>query len=133
MNKFLAVLLIAFTLLSLTVFFSACEEMPPTSDLETAIEAATRQKTPENYLTLSLKYYEGGQYEKSINAAQEALKLKPDYAPAYNNICAAYNNLAKYDEGIAACQEALKLDPEFQLAKNNLQWALAAKQPKQNR
>jgi tetratricopeptide (TPR) repeat protein len=95
--------------------------------LQAAIEAVTREKTPENYLTLSLRYYEARQFEKSIEASQEALKLKPDFAAAYNNSCAAYNELKMWDKGIEACQQALKIDPGFQLAKNNLNWALSGK------
>jgi len=60
------------------------------------------------------------------------LKLKPDYSLAYNNICAALNNLGRYEEGIKACQEALRIDPDFQLAKGNLNWALSAKELKKN-
>jgi tetratricopeptide (TPR) repeat protein len=112
----------------LLIFSCGCKQEPPKSDLQTAIEAAARQQTPDNYLTLSLRYYETKQFEKCIEAAREALKLRPDYALAYNNICAAYNNLGKYDEGIKACQASLVLDPGFTLAKNNLNWALSRKQ-----
>jgi len=119
------ILVIVIALLSLSVFSPGCKQELPKSDLQLAIETASQQRTPENYLTLSLKYYEAKQYEKCIEAAREALKLRPDYALAYNNICAAYNNLGKYDEGIKACQEALVLDPRLNLAKNNLNWALS--------
>jgi tetratricopeptide (TPR) repeat protein len=127
MKLFSDIVLNGFLFITLMVFSSACEEIQPKSDLEKAIEAAARQRTPENFLALSLRYYEAGQYQKSLEAAQESLKLKPDYALAYNNICAAYNNLGDYDAGIKACQEALRIDPGFQLAKNNLAWALSAR------
>jgi tetratricopeptide (TPR) repeat protein len=132
MRKIGAFMVTGFAVLLLSIFFPGCSQEQPKSDLETAIEAVAKQQTPENYLTLSLKYYEAGQYEKSIEAARESLKLKPDYSLAYNNICAALNNLGRYDEGITACQEALRIDPDFQLAKGNLNWALSAKQPKKN-
>lgn len=98
--------------------------------LQAAIDAVVKEKTPENYLTLSLRYYEARQFEKSIEASQEALKLKPDFAPASNNSCAAYNELKMWDKGIEACEQALKIDPGFELAKNNLNWALSAKAAK---
>jgi tetratricopeptide (TPR) repeat protein len=119
-------------ILALSILFAGCSQEQPKSGLETALEAVAKQQTSENYLNLSLKYYEAGQYEKCIEAAKDSLKLKPDYSLAYNNICAALNNLGRYDEGIKACQEALRLDPDFQLAKGNLNWALSAKQPKKN-
>jgi protein O-mannosyl-transferase len=132
MRKIAAFTVTGFAVLLLAIFFPGCSPEQPKSDLETAIETVAKQQTPENYLTLSLRYYEAHQYEKSIEAARESLKMKPDYALAYNNICAALNNLGRYDEGIKACQEALRIDPDFQLAKGNLDWALSAKQPKKN-
>ncbi|HEY6070569.1 MAG TPA: tetratricopeptide repeat protein, partial [Chthoniobacterales bacterium] len=46
-------------------------------------------KTPEHFLALSLQNYNEGKFEESIADAQRALTLKPDYAEAFNNICAA--------------------------------------------
>jgi tetratricopeptide (TPR) repeat protein len=91
------------------------------------VNNAKTNMTPENYLNLSLFYYQAGQYEKSITAANEALKLKPDYAEAYNNICAAYNGLKQWDKAISAAEAALRLKSDFTLAKNNLAWALEQK------
>ncbi len=84
---------------------------------------AKSQSSPENYLNLSVVYFQKGLYEKCIEMCNEALKLKPDYADAYNNIGAAYNCLGKYEEGISFCERAIKIKPDFQLAKNNLAWA----------
>lgn len=80
-------------------------------------------KTPEDFLNLSLQYYNSGQYQKSIRAAGEALKLRPDYDPAYNNLCAAYNELKQWDKAIEAGKKAVQLNPNNQLARNNLAWA----------
>ncbi|PWG74994.1 hypothetical protein DF186_15020, partial [Enterococcus hirae] len=71
--------------------------------------------SPENHLELSLKYYQAGAYMKCIDECLKALSLKPDYAPAYNNICSAYNALEKWDKAIEACEKALEIDPDFQL------------------
>jgi tetratricopeptide (TPR) repeat protein len=83
----------------------------------------TDNSTPEDYLNFSLDYYNVGLYKESIAAARQALKLRPNYAAAYNNIGAAYNALKMWDEAIPALEKALKLDPNFQLARNNLAWA----------
>jgi len=64
--------------------------------------------TPEAYLDLSLKDYQVGNFEASIAAAKQALKLRPNYAEAYNNIAAAYNSMAKWDQGIQAGLEAVR-------------------------
>jgi Flp pilus assembly protein TadD len=80
-------------------------------------------KTPEQYLALSLQKYNEGNYEESIAAAESALTLKPDYAEAFNNICAASNKLGRYEEAAKACEQALRIKPDFDLARNNLQYA----------
>ena len=80
-------------------------------------------QTPEYYLDLSLQHYREGRYAESIAASRAALKLRPDYAEAWNNIGAAYNKLGRYEEAAVACEEALRLKPDFQLARNNLQHA----------
>ena len=127
MRRFL--LLNSLLLLSSLIIFTACgkKEEKPQDNLQAAIKAALKEKTPENYLNLSVRYYEAGQYEKCIETSQEALKLKPDFALAYNNICSAYNEMKMWDKGIEACQQALKIDPELHIAKNNLNYAVTAK------
>ena len=127
MRRFLLVPVLL--LLSSLIIVTACgkKEEKPQDNLQAAIKAAWKEKTPENYLNLSVRYYEAGQYEKCIEAAQDALKLKSDFALAYNNICSAYNEMKMWDKGIEACQQALKIDPELQIAKNNLNYAVTAK------
>jgi len=49
--------------------------------------------------------------------------LRPNYAEAWNNICAAYNKLGRYEEAAAACEQALRYKPDLELARNNLQYA----------
>ncbi len=95
--------------------------------LETAKLQAYAAKNPQSMLDLSLKYYQANKYQECIEAANEAIKLNPNYAEAYNNICTAYNGLKEWDKAIPACQQAIKLKPDFQLAKNNLAWALEEK------
>jgi protein O-mannosyl-transferase len=80
-------------------------------------------QTPESYLTLSLRRYREERYAESIAACRAALELRPNYAEAWNNICAAYNKLGRYDEAAAACEQALRYKPDFELARNNLQYA----------
>jgi tetratricopeptide (TPR) repeat protein len=91
--------------------------------LEMAEDYAVANPTPDNYLNLSLQFYQQTQYQKCIEACYKALKLKPDYAEAYNNICSAYNALGKWQDAINACEKALKFKPDFPLAKGNLNYA----------
>ncbi len=80
-------------------------------------------QTPEYYLNLSLQFYREERYAESIVASRRALDLRPGYAEAWNNICAASNRLGRYDEAAAACEQALRYKPDFELARNNLQYA----------
>jgi len=91
--------------------------------LEIEASAVKAVPTAEKYLNLSLAYYKVGRYEQCIDAANEALKLKPGYDLAYNNICAAYNKLGQRDRAIAAGRQGLKFSPNNQMLKNNLQEA----------
>jgi protein O-mannosyl-transferase len=84
-------------------------------------------KTAEDWLNESLNDNRAGRYEVSIRNAQQALRLRPDYAEAYNNISAGYASMHKWDEAISAARAAVYLKPDFQLAKNNLAWALSQK------
>ncbi len=78
------------------------------------------------YLNLSLKYYNEQKYKDCIEAAKKSIEANPTSA-AYNNICAAYNQLNQPDLAIEACNNALKLDTNNQLARGNLGWALSLK------
>ena len=81
---------------------------------------ARRPATPEQWLERSLRQYQAGAFADSIASSNEALKLRPDYAEAFNNICAAESALGRYAAAIAACERALVLKPDFPLARNNL-------------
>ncbi len=58
------------------------------------------------------------------------MKLRPDYAGAYNNIAAAYQSLGLWDEAIAAAGQAVRLKPDFRLARKNLHYSQKQKKLK---
>ncbi len=105
----------------------------PASQQASAVPAAApaEPKTPEDFLMLSLNYELAGKHAECIAAATQALKLRPGYAEAYNNIAAAQQSMGHWDEAIQASEEAIRLKPDFQLAKNNLQWELNQKRLQQ--
>lgn len=82
--------------------------------------AATRLTTPEQWLALSLRQYRAGLYAESIASSRAALQLRPEYAEAFNNICAGENAMGRYAAAIPACERAIALKPDFPLARNNL-------------
>lgn len=81
------------------------------------------EPTADNYLNLSLTYYNTGNYPACIEACNKALELDPNLAGAYNNICSAYNMMQQWEKAIKACNKALSINPNYELAKNNLNWA----------
>jgi len=88
---------------------------------------ASANPTADKYITLSLSYFKEGKFEKVVEVCKKAIALEPKSALAYNNMCAAYNNLKQWDKAIEAGQQALKLDPKMALAQNNLNFALQQK------
>ena len=88
---------------------------------------AAPERTAEDWLTASLRANQAGQYQLSIDDARSALKLRPNYPEAYNNIAAGYEAMHKWDDAIAAAREALRLKPDFTLARNNLEWSISQK------
>ena len=99
-----------------------------TAYLEKARHPPPSAETPESLLALSLSFYTAGRYEDCIIAARGALRLRPDYAEAFNNIAAAHIAMRRWDEGIRAADQALRINPQYERAKNNRLWALAQKQ-----
>ena len=89
--------------------------------------ASGREISADGYVTLSLRQYAARQFRESIASAKQALRLRPDYAEAYNNIAAGHNALGEWDEGIAAALEAVRLKPGLAIARNNLAYAQAEK------
>jgi tetratricopeptide (TPR) repeat protein len=92
-------------------------KMRPGSSVISAVSS------PETLLNLSLTLNLGGKFRESIRAAEQALKLRPDYAEAWNNIAAGHEALGEWDEAVAAAAKAVVLKSDFQLAKNNLAYS----------
>jgi tetratricopeptide (TPR) repeat protein len=91
--------------------------------------AAPATQTAEFYLARSLDRYREKRYEEAIDACRSALALKPDYAEAWNNIGASYNELGQYGQAVSACEQALRYKPDFALARNNLEFARQRMKP----
>jgi tetratricopeptide (TPR) repeat protein len=96
-------------------------ELLAQAERQTSNQPATQ--TAESLLALSLQRYGEERYPEAIAACRAALELRPDYAEAWNNICAAYNNLGRYEQAAAAGEQALRYKPDLQLARNNLRYA----------
>jgi tetratricopeptide (TPR) repeat protein len=88
---------------------------------------ARTEPTVDNYLALSVQYYQTQRYQDCIQAAREALKVNPNQAEAYANMAAAYHTMGNLDETIAALQQEVRLNPNLPSAKSNLEIELAVK------
>jgi tetratricopeptide (TPR) repeat protein len=112
-------------------FFADEAGNPPSKRTSTQPPSSAVQNYPAftagQWLNLSRNLYQESKYLESIGAAQTALRVKPDYAEAYNNIGAAYAALRLWDPAIQADQQAIQLEPGMQLARNNLAWAVRQK------
>ncbi|MDA9563811.1 tetratricopeptide repeat protein [Flavobacteriales bacterium] len=74
-------------------------------------------------LEQGLHHYQSKNYKKSIELTKKSLALDPTNATAFNNLCAAYNELGMWEQAIEACEHALEINSEMKIAKNNLDWA----------
>ncbi len=108
-------------------YFSDPKNEPSAKTVRPADVQNFSSLTPEQWLNLSLTYYQQHRYLESIAAAQTAAYLRTDYAEAYNNIGAAYAMLRLWDPAIQADRQALRCRPDFPLARNNLEWAMEQK------
>jgi len=95
--------------------------------LQSAIDLAKANPNEDNYINLSLVYFQNAMYNECIWAAQNALKYNANSYLAYNNMCCAYNQLGLWDEAIASGQYAISVIPGAQLVLNNLQSSIDGK------
>jgi tetratricopeptide (TPR) repeat protein len=89
--------------------------------------AVRAEASVADLLNTSLQLYREGRFDDAIAAAEAAARLDPRSDGAYNNICAANNELARWDRAIDACQTAIAINPANALARNNLDWATRRK------
>jgi Flp pilus assembly protein TadD len=69
--------------------------------------------------------------EEAVAHFREAVRIKPDYAKAYNNLGSTLLLLGRVDEAVAGFRRALEIQPGYETARENLQDALALqKSPK---
>ena len=71
---------------------------------------------PEQWLARSLAQYQARDCQASLDSSLQALRLRPDYAEAFNNICAANNAMGRYAEAATARERALDLKANSPLA-----------------
>jgi tetratricopeptide (TPR) repeat protein len=69
---------------------------------------------------LGVALVNAGRLQEAIEHYEQALRLKPDYVEAHNNLGAALANAGRLQEAIEHYQQALRLKPDFTNAYYNL-------------
>lgn len=72
------------------------------------------------HYNLGSAFMEQGRVEEALRHFHEALRLRPNYAPAHNNLGFALVGQGRIEEGIAHLQRAVELHPDHLEAQYNL-------------
>src|SRR5712692_2407771 len=83
------------------------------------VNGSTTKTARENYQH-AISQYQAGRYQEALSSLQEAVKLDPDFAIAYNSACVVYDKLGRSAEAINSCERAVALKPELAVAHYNL-------------
>ena len=65
-----------------------------------------------------------GKFTEAIASYQQAIKINPEYAEAYNNLGNIYDINEKVDEAILNYKKAIKINDNFTEAHSNLGYLL---------
>ena len=119
-------------------------QTPPSSQLQSIINLFTRGQLQqalfeatemlERFPTSATLYNISGasnaglmQFEAAIESYKKAIKIKPDYAEAYNNMGVALKEGGDPESAITSYKAALKIKPDYAGAYNNMGIVLQAK------
>ena len=61
-----------------------------------------------------------GQFDEAVRSCREAIRLQPDFAPAWNNLAAALDGKGELDEALRAMREAVRLRKDSVTSLNGL-------------
>ena len=76
------------------------------------VTAACSLSPAETAFNRGRDYSEQGDHENAIEAYDEAIRLNPQSAKAYNNRGIAYGELSQYERAIEDFDEAIRLNPQ---------------------
>ena len=101
------------------IYLSACSSQAPATSRPPI--AAGSLDTAAAYLMRGDAYLEVKDYDHAIADYSQAIRLKPDYAEAYNNRGFAYSLKGKIEmpNAIADYSQAIQLRPDYAIAYNN--------------
>jgi hypothetical protein len=94
--------------------------------LALCVSAIGQDNTAKGWWQKSLDLFGQGKYNDSLEAANESIKLDPNFAPPWNVKGIDLFMQGKYNQSIEAFERALILNPNFELASQNRLKALRA-------
>ncbi len=110
--------------------FSACQKKADVDSAKPGIVELKRRASVEpsfqNWTQLGIAQLQAHLLGDAVDSFQKSVQINPNAPIAYNNLCAAYNELKQWKQGEENCRHAVQLEPSLQIAKNNL--ALAQSQ-----
>ena len=89
------------------------------SDIFGYIQNQEKHQTAYAEFYIGLTSQEKGKYEEAIEHYNEAIRINPQDATAYNNRGTAKGELGRHEEAIADCNEAIRINPQYALPYNN--------------
>ena len=89
------------------------------SDIFGYIQNQEKHQTAYTEFYIGLTFQEKGKYEEAIEHYNEATRINPQDATAYNNRGVAKGELGRPEEAIADCNEAIRINPQYALPYNN--------------
>src|SRR5260370_21793635 len=93
-------------------------------DVVTFINAL--EKTAQRWLDEGGTFHRLQKYDEALAAYEQAIRLDPNSAIAYDNKGWALSALKRYEEALATCEQAIRLDPNFAKAYDRKGWILSA-------
>lgn len=81
---------------------------------------AISPQDPRNHFLRSLVLEDMHRPDDAIASLQNAIRLKPDYAEACNNLGIILHDQKRFDEAVASFRQAVRYKPDYARAYNNL-------------
>ena len=83
-----------------------------------SVEKGDRGKSKEQ-VEFGIKVAQNNLWNEALYRWQQAVKLDPGYAAAWNNLAIAYEHEGKFEDAKKAYEQALQLDPKNLMIRQN--------------
>ncbi len=84
-----------------------------------ALASAQDRGKSKEQVEFGIKVAQNNLWNEALYRWQQAVKLDPNYAPAWNNLAIAYEHEGKFDEAKKAYEKALELEPKNLMIRQN--------------